>query len=525
LYLGVLFNVMIMGTVSLAAIKIGAALLGFSPYQSVLIAMVVTVVYCGLGGIRSVVITDFLLFSFAMSGAVVAAVVVCRNEQVGGLSGLFSNPQVRPRLDMAVAFTDKESFFKSFVPIMLIPLAVQWWSVWYPGSEPGGGGYLVQRMLSAKNEKNAIGATLLFNVCHYALRPWPWIIVALASLIIFPMDSPSERAAAGAALKSPAMSAIVEQYNKNPDAIEPHTRQRIQELTFAGKGLTSLRAAFPDRQTTPDSKIGHDLAYPAMLRFLPAGLLGIVVASLIAAYMSTMASHLNWGSSYIVYDFYKRFVRPRAAEKELVLVGRLATVVLMILSAMIALWLENALQGFHIIIMAGAGTGLIFILRWFWHRINAWTEITGLAVSFAAGLYMVVIHEKLGFAPIPEHFQLLIGVAVTTAAWLLVTFLTKPSDDKTLRNFYRLVRPGGPGWNKVIEKARAEGDPIEKTVAIGDLPRGIICMLAGTVAVYSAIFAAGYFLYGKTLAAIICTALAGLGAAVLLILWGKLEMC
>ncbi len=473
-YLGVFFNVMIMGAVSLAAIKIGGVLLNFSPIKTILVAMIVTVVYCGLGGIRSVLITDFILFSFAMFGAVMAAVVACRLPEVGGLSGLFSHPNVVDKLSLVpiIKGDDGFKFLETFVPVMLIPIAVQWWSVWYPGAEPGGGGYLVQRMLSAKNEKNAMGATLLFNACHYALRPWPWILVALASLIIFP-------------------------------------------------DMASIKATFPH---IADNIIKDDIAYPAMLTFLKPGIMGIVVASLIAAYMSTMASHLNWGSSYIVNDFYKRFFDPKAAEKKLVFVGRMSTVGLMFLAGIVALWLDNALQAFHILLQIGAGTGLIFILRWFWWRINAWTEITGMVVSFAVALYLEIFHAKLGFDPFPVHINLLIGVSITTASWVIVTMLTKPADDAVLRKFYRLVRPGGPGWDVVLDKAKQDGDPITETATAGDLPRGILCMVAGCLAVYSAVFAAGYYLYGNMLYGIVFTAITVAAVGFLASIWGKLEM-
>lgn len=471
-YLGVFFNVLIMATVSLAAIKIGGVLLNLSPLNTVALAMLVTVIYCGLGGLRSVLITDFILFSFAMAGSVAAAVAACRLPQVGGLSGLFSHAAVKERLSLIPVFSDADSFWSTFVPVLLIPIAVQWWSVWYPGSEPGGGGYLVQRMLSAKNEKHAMGATLLFNACHYALRPWPWILVALASLIVFP-----------------DLQSIAAQF--------PHVRETI---------------------------VRHDIAYPAMLTFLPAGLLGVVVASLVAAYMSTMASHLNWGSSYVVNDFYKRFIKPAASEKELVLVGRLSTVGLMLLAAMVALLAENALQMFEYLLLVGAGTGLIFILRWFWWRINAWTEITGMVVSGLVGFYLVFAHHRLGFEPLASHGRLVIGVVVTTAAWLAVTMLTRPSADATLRSFYRLVRPGGPGWNAVLARAADDNDAITDTAARGDLPRGILCMVAGCFAVYSIVFATGFFLYGQTLFALIGTAVAVAAIAVLISLWDKLEM-
>lgn len=474
IYLGVFFNIVILGAVSLAAIKIGGVLLNLSPLKSILIAMVVTVIYCGLGGIRSVLITDFMLFGFAMFGAIVAAVVACKQPEVGGLSGLLSHPNVVDKLALIPVVKTESGlkFMDTFVPVMLIPIAVQWWSVWYPGAEPGGGGYLVQRMLSAKDEKNAMGATLLFNVCHYALRPWPWIIVALASLIVFP-------------------------------------------------DLTSIKTAFPH---VSENILKDDIAYPAMLTLLKPGIMGIVVASLIAAYMSTMASSLNWGSSYVVNDFYKRFINPDAPEKELVLVGRISTVVLMVFTAIIALLLQNALQAFYILMQIGAGTGLIFILRWFWWRINAWTEITGMAVSFVIAIYFEIVHTKLGFDPVESHIRLVWGVGITTACWLLVTLITRPSSDQKLRDFYRLIRPGGCGWNKVIEKAGKDGDPITETAMKGDLPIGILCMIAGCFAVYGALFSAGHFMYGNIVSAVVFTVIAAVSTALLISLWGKLEV-
>ena len=468
IYLGVFFNVVIMAAVSLAAIKIGGVLLNLAPLPTIAVALGVTVIYCALGGLRSVLFTDFFLFSFAMFGAIMAAVVACRLPEVGGLSALIHHENVTGRLSLLPDFSDP----KALIPILIIPLAVQWWSVWYPGAEPGGGGYLVQRMLSAKNERHAMGATLLFNCCHYALRPWPWILVALASLIMFP-------------------------------------------------DLATLQSKFPH---IDPSIIKNDLAYPAMLTFLPHGLLGIVVASLLAAYMSTMASHLNWGSSYIVNDVYKRFIKPDAPEKQLVLVGRISTVCLMLLAGAIALLLQNALQAFHILLQIGAGTGLIFILRWFWWRINAFTEMTGMVVSFIVAFYLIVVHVKLGYDPIPEHIRLVIGVAITTPAWLIATLLTKPADDKTLRSFYRLIRPGGVGWNAVLRRAEQAGEPIEQSARPGDLPLGILCMVAGCFAVYSTVFAVGYYIYAKIAPAVICTAVAIVAIVFLTKNWAKLQM-
>ncbi len=454
IYLGVFFNVMIMAAVSLAAIKIGSVLFNFSPIKSIAIAMIVTVIYAGIGGIKSVIFTDFFLFIFAMFGAITAAIFALKLPEIGGISGLFSNPSIADKLNLIPDCSTKESFLNSFVPLLLMPLIVQWWSVWYPGAEPGGGGYMVQRVLSAKDEKNATGATLFFNVAHYAIRPWPWIIVALASLIVFPELSDIQ--------------------TKFPH-IDPHI-------------------------------LKDDLAYPAMLTIIPTGFLGVVVASLIAAYMSTMASQLNWGSSYLVNDFYKRFINQNAPEKKLVMVGRISTIALMFLTAGLALLLSNALQAFNILLQIGAGTGAIFIIRWFWWRINAATEITGMIVSFMVAIGFLILN-KMGIH-IVHWQQLLIGVCITTVSWLTVTFLTKPVDMETLRKFYQKVRPGGNGWNKVILYAEQNCTPITEKAKKGDLPLGILLMFVGCIAVYNTVFAAGYYMYSDYLPAIICTALA-----------------
>ncbi len=467
-YLGFFFNVMIMATVSLAAIKIGSVLLNLDPITTISVALIVTVIYAALGGLRSVLFTDLFLFSFAMFGAIAAAVVAVNLPQVGGLTGLFSHPNVADKLSLLPDFNDPETL----IPVFLIPIAVQWWSVWYPGAEPGGGGYLVQRMLSAKNEKHAMGATLFFNIAHYAVRPWPWILVALASMIVFP-------------------------------------------------DLATLQQQFP--QIDP-SILKNDLAYPAMLTFLPAGVMGIVVASLIAAYMSTMASQLNWGSSYLANDFYKRFIKPEASEKEMVTVGRISTVVLMLTAGLIALFLQNALQAFHILLQIGAGTGLIFILRWFWWRINAFTEISGMVISFVIAIYFEMIHPKLNLIDLDSHERLIFGVLLTTIGWLITTFLTKPTDKDKLVSFYKLIRPGGRGWNEVIEYSKTTSSPITKTAKPGDLALGIMLMIAGTFAVYGTVFASGFFLYGQWINALVSTIVTIISAIVLIKNWGKIEM-
>lgn len=467
LYLGVFFNIMIMATVCLAAIKIGGVLLGFSPVETLFIASTITVIYSSMGGLKGVIITDFFQFILAMAATLGAAVVLVDLPQVGGLEALISHPDVVPKLDLIPDISEGEVFLVLFI----IPIALQWWSVWYPGAEPGGGGYIAQRMLSAKDEKNAIWATLLFNFMHYAVRPWPWILVALTSVIVFPT-------------------------------------------------LDSIQAAFPDLDP---SVIGHDLAYPAMMSFLPSGLLGLLLASLIAAFMSTLSSHLNWGSSYVVHDFYRRFVEPDATEKKLVAIGRITTVVLMVLAGLLALALQNALQAFSILLQIGAGTGLLFILRWFWWRINIYSEITAMVVSFFIALYLELIHPALGGSPIDATTQLLIGVGITTLSWVGVTLFTRPEPEEVLYSFIEKINPGGPGWKAVHKKAADDGKKLHVSASGWNVPLGIVCMLLGALAIYSMMFATGYFLYGETILALEVSALALVSSLGLFYYWKKLR--
>ena len=449
LYLGVFFNVMIMASVCLAAIKIGGVMLGFSPVETVLVASVITVIYSSMGGLKGVIVTDFFQFILAMAATFWAATYLIDLPEIGSLDQLLTHPNVQGKLHFIPDLSQRELLITLFI----LPIAVQWWSVWYPGAEPGGGGYIAQRMLSAKNEKHAIWATLLFNVAHYALRPWPWILIALASLIIYP-------------------------------------------------DLAAIQAAFPQIDS---SIIRDDLAYPAMMTLLPAGVIGLVVASLIAAFMSTISSHLNWGSSYVVHDFYQRFIRPDASEKHLVAVGRISTVVLMLFSALFALVLSNALQAFQILLQIGAGTGLLFILRWFWYRINAYSELTAMLVSFVLAIYFQVIHTAFGFAPIPNDIQFLLSVGVTTLCWVGVTVMTSPSDRKTLHSFVQKTQPGGPGW--AVIRAEMSAEELQQNKAGWNVPQGILCMFVGAFAIYGALFSTGYFIYGKNLEGIVLSCL------------------
>ena len=459
-YLGAVFNILIMASVCLAGIKIGGALLGLSPVETLLVSCAITVVYSSVGGLRGIIITDFFQFILAMVATFWAAYEIVSLPQIQGLSNLLNHPDVIPKLSLIPNIADTDLF----IAVFIIPLAVQWWAVWYPGAEPGGGGYVAQRMLSAKDEKNAIWATLLFNFMHYAVRPWPWILIALASIVVFP-------------------------------------------------DLESLQESFPN------TIVGNDLAYPAMISFLPSGLLGLLVASLIAAFMSTISTHLNWGSSYLVHDFYRRFFVTDKSEKHYVFIGRVFTFLLMIISAFFALFLNNSLQAFGIILQIGAGTGLIFILRWFWYRINVYSELTAMVVSFIVALAFEFV--------VPNNYsveeKLIIGVSITTISWLFVTMITPPSSMNTLQNFYKKIQPGGPGWKKVVKESEKNGIIISGKKDKWDVPSGILCMVFGSIAVYSILFGIGYILYSKTTLGFVFILISLISVLLLMKFWKRLS--
>lgn len=461
IYLGVVFNILIMATVCLAAIKIGSTLLDLEPIQTLLIASVVTVAYSAIGGLKGIILTDFFQFIIAMIGTIWAAMVIVNLPEVGGLETLMQHENVVGKLNLLPDFNNNEAL----ITLLIIPLAVQWWAAYYPGAEPGGGGYIVQRMLAAKDEKNAISATLFFNIAHYALRPWPWIIIALCSLVVFP-------------------------------------------------DLASIQTAFPNIDA---SVVDDDLAYSAMLTFLPAGLLGVVIASLIAAFMSTISTHLNWGSSYVVNDFYKRFINPKASEKQMVLIGRLSTVLLMVVAAIVALFLKNAKAAFDIIVLMGAGTGLLFILRWFWWRINAYSEIAAMVISFV----VAVVFKFIIPGALPGHQELLLSVFITTIGWLTVTYMTSPVDNQTLIRFCKLIKPHSYGWQPVLKEGMAQNQLQSEDLTVGKLPMELTGMFAGIFLVYSILFTTGFWLYGNTLYALVGGVIASISGIVLWRSWMK----
>ncbi len=429
-YLGLFFNCAIMASVTLAAVKIANVMLGWSRLQTVIVCGLICIVFSAIAGLWGVLASDLVQFFIAMVGVVAAAYVALSQPQVGGLSGLVT------KLDPAtLRLLPDFSDWGLTLTVLVIPLTIQWWSVWYPGAEPGGGSYIAQRMLAAKDEKNAMAATLWFNIAHYALRPWPWIIVALCSMLVFPT-------------------------------------------------LGDIKTALPH---VSDDLIGNDLAYPAMLTLLPAGLLGLLVASLLSAYVSTMSTHLNWGCSYLVHDFYRRFLKPNASERHLVWLSRVITALLMVVSGATVFLLSTAGEAFQLLLSIGAGTGLIYLLRWFWWRINAWSEIAAMAASFTIA-FSLFIARKSGLE-MSSHAALVWSVVLTTLFWVLVTFMTKPTDTETLRAFYRKVRPAGRGWARVV-------DPGEVVGPRDNLSLALLGWVFGCTFVYSALFGTGALLYG-----------------------------
>jgi len=430
-YLGLFFNCVIMATVNLAAAKIANVVLGWPMGKTLLVCAVLNIAFAATSGLWGVLVTDFIQFGIAMTGSFAAAYYALKQPEVGGLVGLVE--KLPPStLNLLPDFGN----WHLALAVLIIPLTVQWWSVWYPGAEPGGGSYIAQRMLASKSENDALGGTLLFNVAHYALRSWPWIIVALSSILVYPQ-------------------------------------------------LSDIARTFP---YVDPALIGHDMAYPAMLRFLPHGMLGVMVAGLLAAYVSTMSTHLNWGTSYLVHDCYRRFMRAGADERHYVAVGRIVTALLMVVAAGMTFVLDTARASFDLMLSVGAGTGLIYLLRWFWWRVNAWSEIAAMVSSFVVAVAFFVAGRN--GHPVDAYVSLLITVGTTTVVWVTATLLTHPTDRKTLVEFYRLVRPAGPGWRSVRAEAGVGPSP-------DSLTQSMLGWVLGCTFVYAALFGVGSALYGR----------------------------
>ncbi len=446
IYLGLLFNCIIMATVDLAACKIASVLFGLSRWETLLGVGLLNVVFAAHSGLWGVLVIDMFQFFIKMAAVIAAAYFAVELPQVGGMAGLVAKLSAIKGpggLNYLSMLPDFRNNWELAVAVFIMPLAVQWWAVWYPGAEPGGGSYVAQRMLASKSEKDSLGGTLFFNLAHYILRPWPWILVGLASIIVFP------------------------------------TVQDIQK-------------AFPQ---VDSSLLGQDLAFPAMLKFLPAGWIGLMVGGLICANSSTILSHLNWGASYLVHDFYRRFVRPTETERHYVTAGRLATVLLFVLSSALVFILQTAQQSFYLILQVGAGTGLLYLLRWFWWRITAWCEIVAMLSSFVISLIFLFLNRS-GIAMTSDQ-QLFVTVILTTVCWVATAYLGPQTDPQTLTSFYEKVRPFGPGWRPVRIAAGISELEAANWSRNDNVPMAMLGWVTGSVLIWSALFTVGNFLYGR----------------------------
>ena len=447
IYLGLFFNCVILATVCLAACKIANILFGLPRWQTLLLCGLLNVVFAAHSGLWGVLVIDMLQFFIKMTAVIAAAFFAV--QHVGGLPVMverLSAPRLAPDgqtlLHYLNVLPDFSSNWDLVVAVFIMPLAVQWWATWYPGSEPGGGSYIAQRLLASRSERDSLGAVLFFNVAHYVLRPWPWILVGLCSLLVYPE-------------------------------------------------LADIQKAFPNLDP---HLLGHDIAYPAMLKFLPVGFIGLMVGGLIAANSSTVLTHLNWGASYLVHDFYRRFLNRGAAEQHYVRAGRLTTVGLFACAGGMVYLLDSAKSAFDLILQIGAGTGLLYLLRWFWWRITAWCEVVAMISSFGISLVLLILKTQCGVA-ISTHYALLLTIAVTTVCWMVTAFVGPQTDRQTLIEFYRKVRPFGPGWRRIREAAGVSA--AEAAATRENIPLALLGWSAGCAAIWSSLFAVGNFLYGR----------------------------
>jgi Na+/proline symporter len=463
IYLGLFFNCIIMASVNLAACKIAGVLFGLERWQTLLLVGLLNVVFAAHSGLWGVLVIDMIQFFIKMSAVIAAAYFAVKLPQVGGMAGLvdkLSNLKGPSGINYLNILPDFSNHWDIAVAVFVMPIAVQWWAVWYPGAEPGGGSYIAQRMLASKSEKDALGGTLFFNVAHYCLRPWPWIIVGLCSILVYPE-------------------------------------------------LSDIQKAFPHLNP---KLIGHDTAYPAMLKFLPVGWIGLMVAGLIAANSSTILTHLNWGASYLVHDFYRRFIRKDADERHYVMAGRVTTLGLYLVAAGMTFLLETAKDNFDIILQIGAGTGLLYLVRWFWWRVNAWCEVVAMVSSFGISVTWLILRKNgINYG---THIELLLTIAFTTVCWMLTAYLGPQTDRQTLVDFYRKVRPFGPGWGPIRQEVLFSGKPVEPTGE--NIPLALLGWVAGCTLIWSALFTVGNYLYGRMNYAVILLAISVVSGLVLI---------
>jgi solute:Na+ symporter, SSS family len=445
IYLGLFFNCLVMASVNLAACKIAGILFGFSMWETLVAVGLLNVFFAAYSGLWGVLVIDMVQLVFMMAAVIAAAYFAVNAPGVGGMSGLIEKVSAMEGpggINFLNMMPDFANHWDIAVAVFIMPIAVQWWSVWYPGSEPGGGSFIAQRMLASKSERDSLGAVLFFNVAHYVLRPWPWIIVALASLIVYPT-------------------------------------------------LGDIQEAFP--HVSP-GLINHDIAYPAMLKFLPVGFAGLMLGGMIAAHSSTITTLLNWGGSYLVHDGYRRFVRPGADERHYVFAGRVTTVLLFVAAALLTTVLDSAKENFDIMLQVGAGTGLLYLLRWFWWRITAWCEIVAMISSFSISVLFFILH-KTGAMTFSSHQKLLLTVGFTTVCWVATAYFGPQTDRRTLLEFFRKVHPPGPGWDRI--RVEAGLDPAAGREPSNNIPLALAGWTLGCALVWSAMFAVGNFCYGR----------------------------
>ena len=489
LYLGLLMNAIVMGWVNKAMEKIFRTVFpGFDAFLLVVILVIIITIYASASGLVGTSRTDSFQFVFAMVGCIVLAIIVVQLPEVGGMVGIQSklSPYVidfLPRIGEVEVGSVTSGVLALSIGAFIAHMGIQWWASWYPGADPGGGGYIAQRMMSAKNEKHSLFATLWFTVAHFALRPWPWILVALAALVILPREQNPE-----ILLKeNPALYQQV---------VQVHQTQSITETVRSQEFLD-----FYDRY---ENTVDPGIMYPKlMLKYLPAGLLGMLIAVFLAAYMSTIASQLNWGTSYIINDFYRRFLVKTGTDKHYVLASRISMFIVVIFALVVTKYFLTTISGaWEFILAASAGTGTVLILRWFWWRINAWSEIAAMVTPFVI-LPIVTYGYDMTFP-----FTLYPIVAGTSIVWLAVTFLTKPTDEKTLFAFYRKVHPGGIGWKMISDKL-----PDVKS----DSGFGLMFLnwFLGVILIYASLFGIGKLLFGDYLLAATFILLAIISGAII----------
>ncbi len=480
IYLGLFMNAIVMGWVNKAMEKVfHVTIPGIDPFLLVVIAASIIAIYASASGLLGTARTDSFQFVFAMTGCVILAIIVVNLPQVGGIVAMKAKlaPQVLnflPKIGELTAEGITGGALAIPAGAFFAYIGLQWWSSWYPGSDPGGGGYVAQRMMSAKDEKHSLFATLWFTIANYAVRPWPWILVALAALVLLPRSESPEAVKA----QYPAM------YEK---VVEAYDHQELLSTNDPLYKLPEFQKVYNEYENTVDPGV----MYPKlMLMYLPTGFLGMLIAVFLAAYMSTIASQLNWGTSYIINDFYRRFIKQDGNEKHYVLISRIAIILMTIFSLIITdIFLTTVSGAWIFIINASAGIGAVLILRWYWWRINAWSEISAMIAPLI--IYPIAVYGFKMESPM-TLYPIVFG---TTAVWLVVTFLTKPTEEKKLISFYKRTYPGGIGW-KHIENQLPE---LKQNNHFGKL---LVNWIMGIVLVYASLFGVGKIIFSEYLTGI-----------------------